>query len=176
MNCKEDIIEVMLSRRSIRKFADVPVQRAEIERILRLATDAPSAGNRQPWKMYAVSNEELKRKLMEAAYGQEFVYQAPWVVVVCALPERSAKRYGERGEKLYSIQDTAALVTYMMLLARACDLDTCWVGAFNEEAASAALNLPPNERPVAMIPIGHRAQEPKRPPRRDFNEVIEFRE
>lgn len=176
MNCREDVIEVILSRRSVRKFSDKPVKRAEIERILRMATDAPSAGNRQPWKMYAVSNEELKRKLMDAAFGQKFVYEAPWVIVVCAVPERSASRYGERGEKLYSIQDTASLVTYIMLLARACGLDTCWVGAFDENAASVALNLAPSERPVAMIPIGYRAQEPKKPPRRDFKEVIEFLE
>lgn len=172
-----ELIEAIRTRRSIRKYdssRDVPKQ--TIGEILELALNAPSAGNRQPWRLHVVRNPSLKKALCEAAFGQTYIEEAPWVICVVAVPEESGSRYGDRGRNLYCIQDTAALITYIMLIAREFGLDTCWIGAFDEEKANKILGLPAGQRCVAMLPIGH-ADEPRRDrPRKPLREILTYHE
>jgi len=131
-----------------------------VTKLLEAAIRAPSAGNCQPWYFFVVRNQEIKRALAHAALGQWFVSEAPVVIVVCAEPERSALRYGNRGTYLYSLQDTAAATEHLLLAAVASGLGACWVGAFDEEEASRALVLPSHLRPVAIVPIGYPTGRP----------------
>jgi len=80
-----DILEAIKTRRSIRKYQskDVPVE--TIEKILELALQAPSAGNRQPWRIHAVHNASMKEKLYNAAGKQQSLLEAPWVICVVAV-------------------------------------------------------------------------------------------
>jgi len=172
-----ELIEAIRTRRSIRKYdssRDVPKQ--TIEEILELALNAPSAGNRQPWRLHVVRNPSLKKALCEAAFGQTYIEEAPWVICVVAVPEESGSRYGDRGRNLYCIQDTAALITYIMLIAREFGLDTCWIGAFDEEKANKILGLPAGQRCVAMLPIGHAAEPRRDRPRKPLREILTYHE
>jgi nitroreductase len=153
-----DFWEVLAARHSVRAFhkeRDVPSE--VVTRLIQAAVRAPSAGNRQPWHFCVARDEATKRALAQAALNQWFLSEAPVVIVVCADPERSADRYGDRGRYLYSLQDTAAATQNLLLAAVASGLGACWVGAFNETAASRALNLPAHLRPVAIVPIGYPA-------------------
>jgi nitroreductase len=76
------------------------------------------------------------------------------VFVVCAEPERSAARYKDRGRDLYCYQDTAAAVENLLVAAEMLGYGACWVGAFDEEVARKALEIPKHLRPVAMVPVG----------------------
>ena len=154
-----DFWQALETRRSVRAFdreRDVPPE--TVTRLLEAAIRAPSAGNMQPWHFYVVRNEETKKALAQAALQQWFISDAPVVVVVCADPERSASRYGNRGRHLYYLQDTAAATQNLLLTVVASGLGACWVGAFDEEAAARALNLDPRLRPVAIVPIGYPAE------------------
>jgi nitroreductase len=150
-----DFWQVIDERHSVRHFepnVDVPPE--FVQRLLVAATRAPSAGNRQPWYFYVVRDPTVKSALAAAAYGQEFVSQAPVAIVVCSDAEQSAERYGQRGRELYCLQDTAAATAQILLAAVALGLGACWVGAFDEERAAGALDLPVRHRPVAILPIG----------------------
>ncbi|MCS7174396.1 nitroreductase family protein [Pseudothermotoga sp.] len=172
-----ELLDAIRTRRSIRKYeVGKDVSKETIQKILELALNAPSAGNRQPWRLHVVKNQLTKKALCEAAFGQKFLEEAPWVICVVAVPEESAARYGDRGRNLYCIQDTAALVTYIMLIAREFNLDTCWVGAFDENRANEILDLPAGQRCVAMIPIGYAAEPRKDRPRRSLGEIVVFHE
>jgi nitroreductase len=163
-----DTLEAIHRRRSVRKYRPEPVPEDDLRAILNAAISAPSAGNIQPWKFYIVREHGLRRALAEAAYGQTFIEEAPVCIVVVAIPEMSAKRYGDRGWGLYCIQDTAAAVQNILLASTALGYGTCWVGAFSEDAVVRVLNLPEGERPVAMVPVGKPAESPPpRPRRRD---------
>lgn len=168
----KDVIDCIKERRSIRRFKPDPVPEATIGRLLEAACAAPSAGNVQPWFFYCIYKDDLKQALARAALGQKFVAQAPVVIVVCADPERAATAYGERGRNLYCLQDTAAAVTNLMLAATGYGLGTCWVGAFSEAEVSRVLSLPPNLRPVAIIPVGYPDQTPAPRSRRSLEEVV----
>lgn len=172
-----DFWRVIEERRSMRNFdagCDVPPEM--VQRILGAAIRAPSAGNCQPWHFVVIRSEQTKGLLAEAAYGQWFIADAPVVIVVCADPARSAWRYGSRGVQLYCLQDTAAATEHILLAATAVGLGACWVGAFDERAASRALGLPTSLRPVAIVPIGYPAAHPYRTSRRSLKEVVTFGE
>ena len=93
-----DFWEVIEARYSVRQFDPArDVTPEEVERLLWAALRAPSAGNRQPWHFYVVRDPGTRHLLAQAAYGQRFVARAPVVIVVCAVPGRSAARSGSRG-------------------------------------------------------------------------------
>ncbi len=167
-----DILKVIKSRRSIRRFTNDPIPKEDLMQILEAAIWAPSAGNCQPWEFIIVENEETKRRIAEAALAQMWIASAPVVIVVCANIPRTSWRYGKRGETLYCIQDTAAAIQNMLLTAHALGYGTCWVGAFNEEAIRSVLSIPRHVRPVAIIPIGKPAESPSPPPRIPLTKVI----
>lgn len=169
-----DVFEAIKGRRSIRRFAPGDVKDEDLMKILEAAIWAPSAGNLQPWEFVVVRNAETKEALARAALNQWFVAEAPVVVVVCANIPRSASYYGERGEKLYCIQDTAAAIQNMLLAIHALGYGACWIGAFREEAVRKILELPLHLRPVAIIPIGVPGEKPTPPPRRPLKKVVHF--
>ena len=166
------IPEMIRERRSIRAFSDREVPEKEAELLVEAACLAPSAGNRQPWEFVIVRDDENKRRLAEAAYGQHFIAEAPVVFVVCADPSRSASRYGRRGIELYCLQDTAAAVQNLLLTAKANGLGSCWIGAFDEARAAEVVGAPRGVRPVAIVPVGYPAEGPLPRPRRRLSEVI----
>lgn len=148
------------TRRSVRSFKNKQVEEEKLDEIINAALCAPSAGNLQSRKFYVIRDEKTKKLIAEAAYGQQFIADAPVVFVVCA--DHSIKRaYGERGVSLYCIMDCAASVQNMLLTAHSLGLGGVWVGAFDEKEAIRILNPPEHLRPVAIVPLGYPAQIPK---------------
>ena len=150
----EDCMKVLENRKSVRRYSSTDVTEEDLQDILKAGFRAPSAGNKQPWRVVIVRKQETRKKLAMAAGGQGFVEQAPVVLVVCAVPHESAERYRERGATLYVLQDTAALTQSILLASYIKGYGTCWVGAFHEDQVSEIISLPAGMRPVAMIPIG----------------------
>lgn len=148
-----DFFGFLQSRSSVRKYRDEPVTREEVAYILKCAGTAPSAGNLESWDVVVVTDEETRTALAEAASGQEQVERAPVVFVVCANYVRSMSQYGERGI-LYGLEDATIACTYMMLAARAENLQACWTGAFDDDGVREILGLPPHTRPISLLAIG----------------------
>ena len=119
-----------------------PLTEEETDYILDCASTAPSAGNLEAWDVVVVTDEDARGALAEAAFDQAHIEKASTVFVVCANYVRSMSRYGERGI-LYAVQDATIACTYMMLAAHAKKLQTCWTGAFDEDAVREILDLPP---------------------------------
>jgi nitroreductase len=153
-----ELVDAIKGRRSIRGFQDTPVEASVIKEIIELSNLAPSAGNLQPRDFIIVKDEETKKNLAHAALDQDFLAEAPIVIVVCANYQRCSS-YGNRGRELYSLQDSAAAIQNMLLAVVDKGLSSCWVGAFDEHAVSTLLDLPSMIRPVALIPIGHSKEE-----------------
>jgi nitroreductase len=150
-----ELLDVIHLRRSTRSFTSQPVEEEKLDKILKSINAAPSAGNMQAYEVYLVQNPELQKALSAASYNQEFLFQAPLVLVFCAHPARNRERYSTRGEKLYAIQDATIACTFAMLAAHSLDLGSVWVGAFNDEAVHKIIGAPPGQQPVAMLPIGY---------------------
>ena len=167
-----DVFKAIKTRRSIRAFTDKPVTDREVKKLIEAARWAPSAGNIQPWEFIIVRDPKVKHDLCEAAMNQTLIEQASVVIVVCADPMQSSKRYGSRGINLYCLQDTAAAAQNILLTAHAAGLAACWIGAFNEEAAKGVIGVPDELRPIAIIPVGHPAEKPRARLRRSLDEIM----
>jgi nitroreductase len=171
-NASMDFFEIVKARRSIRLFTDRPVEEEKIERVLETALAAPSAGNLQAYKIYVVKSAEGRAVLAAAALGQDCVRTARVVLVFCTNAAQAAKKYGERGERLYALQDATIACTFAMLAIAELGLATVWVGAFREEAVWQALGSPAGLSPVAMLPIGYAGEEPAATSRRPLEKLV----
>ncbi len=169
-----NILQAVKDRRSIRNFHKKDIPEEIIDRLTEALIWAPSAGNLQARKFYFVRDAVIKKDLVSAALGQSFISEAPLVIVGCT-DSRISGRYGERGVALYSIQDVAASIMGMMLVAHENGLGTVWVGAFRENEVSKVLGLAENLRPVAIVPVGYPSRFPSPPRRVSKEEAIEFR-
>jgi nitroreductase len=164
--------EVVKQRRSVRAFTGALVEADKLAAILDAARLAPSAGNLQAYQVVVADDAGSKKALAAAALGQDFLAEAPVVLVFCASPQRSESKYGLRGTALYCIQDATIAACYAQLAAAAQGLASCWVGAFDEARVKAALRLPRQLRPISLLPIGYAAEAPERPQRRALDELV----
>lgn len=167
-----DFFDVVKERHSIRAYQPGAVEPEKLQQILQVVNCAPSAGNLQAYEVYLVEDAERKHALVKAGYDQEFLSQAPLVLVFCAHAARSEGRYGRRGVELYCIQDATIACTFAMLAATALGLSTVWVGALDEEAVRKLIGAPQAHRPVAMLPVGYAAERPRNRPRRSLEDLI----
>jgi nitroreductase len=167
-----DFFKIVEDRRSMRKYAEKPVEEEKLHKILETANRAPSAGNLQGYEIYVVRKLEQRQALVKAAWDQEFLAEAPVILIFCANPQRSAEGYGERGLSLYSIQDATIACTYAQLAAKAQGLDSVWVGAFDEKGVAEIAHIPPELRPITLLPVGYAGKEPRPRPRRELRDLI----
>ncbi len=168
-----EVREAIEKRKSVRKFTSKSVDIELIEELLYYANKAPSAGNLQARDFIIVTDEEQKEKLAIASYNQNFIKEAPIVVVFCANLNRISP-YGERGRKFYCLQDVAASIQNFLLVAVDAGLSTCWVGAFDDNEVCKILDLPPHIKPVAIVPVGYAGEEPYKTDRINIKELIHY--
>jgi len=174
--------EAIGQRRSGREFASEALGVQEISQLLWAAQGitsaeglraAPSAGACYPLELYLVCEQglflhkprkhvvakvnaaDLRRPLADAAYGQEFIAEAPISLVFAAVYRRTTSRYGERGMRYVHI-DVGHAAQNVHLQAEALGLASVPVGAFDDAAVAEVLGLPADQKPVYIIPIGRR--------------------
>ncbi len=138
---------------------------------------APSAGARYPLELYLVAYEvenlatgiynyypsahvlvrhadaDIREALATAAYTQPWVQDAPVVLVMAAAYERMTVRYGERGVR-YTDMEVGHAAQNVYLQAESLGLGTLSVGAFDDTEVQSLLQLPLQETPLLLMPIG----------------------
>lgn len=167
-----DFAHLVQSRRSVRAYLPRPIEPEERRTILEAARRAPSAGNLQAYEIIEVEERAALDQLVHAAGDQAFIAEAPIVLVFCALPERSAQTYGDRGAKLYCVQDATIACAYAQLAAAALGLASVWVGAFDEDRVRRAIGAGIDAVPVAILPIGHASAPGDATTRRDLSALV----
>lgn len=169
-----DVFEAIRGRRSIRSYIPAEIDPNQLRLVLEAAIWAPSAGNLQPWEFVVVDDRDIMKHLARASLNQMWMSESSAIIAVCADVDRTGAIYGERGRRLYAIQDCAAATQNMLLASYSLGLGTCWVGAFYEEEVRRILKLPANVRPLALIPIGQPGESPLPPARRSLREVVHY--
>jgi nitroreductase len=166
-----NVSEAIRTRRSIRNYLNKPIEKEKLLKILEAVRLSPSAANNQPWTFVVVTNLEARQNL-RAAYDREWFISAPVIIVACADPDKSWRKFD--GEEYWKV-DVAIAMQDLALAAWEEGLGTCWVGAFREDDVKKALGIPPNIRVVAMMPLGYPAEE-KGPVsnRKSLEEIIRY--
>ncbi|MGA3111143.1 MAG: nitroreductase family protein [Candidatus Bathyarchaeia archaeon] len=148
-----DFMDVVASRKSVRGYADKPVEEEKLSKVLEAARSAPSWANKQCCRYVVVKD---KAKIQELASGfNGWLKQAPVIVVACADPKDSGAHDGMN----YYLVDVGISMQQLVLAATDAELGTCWIGGFDEAKIKKALGIPENIKVVAMTPVGYPADK-----------------
>jgi len=165
-----DFQELILTRRSIRKFTDKKVSNEQINIMLQAAMYAPSARNEQPWHFIVIDNKDILLKIVRIHPYAMMLNEAPLAILVCA-DERLEKSSG------YWSTDCAAATQNILLSAHAMGLGSVWLGVYPREERMRDLSelfvLPENIFPFSIVAIGY-PNENKEHPQRFNSERIHY--
>lgn len=146
----------IFKRRSIRKYKDKKIEEEKIEKLLKAAAAAPSAGNEQPWHFVVIRDRDTLNHLAEVHPYAKMLKDAPLAVAVCGDLNK------QRHEGFW-VQDCAAATQNILLEAVSLDLGAVWIGAYpnekREKVVSETLGVPENIKTVSLISIGYPAEE-----------------
>jgi len=174
--------EALKNRRSVRAFSEGSLSLDQMTQLLWAAqgithdTDhrtTPSAGALYPLEVYVIAGrvtdlpagiyhyQPMDHRLDLIAWGdhraslssQAWVAKAPGVIVITGVYERTRKKYGDRAERYVHLEAGAAAEN-ALLQAVALNLGSTFVGAFDDTLVKKVLNLPENEQPLAILPVG----------------------
>jgi coenzyme F420-0:L-glutamate ligase / coenzyme F420-1:gamma-L-glutamate ligase len=195
-----DPAELISTRRSIRRYEEMPVTDAVIERILEAAVSAPSAHNRQPWRFAVIKASPVKSRLARAmadrlredrsrdgdpadvieadvARSMARINGAPAIIVVCLTVEEMDRYPDARrtaAEHQMAVQGTAMAMQNLLLAAHALDLGASVMCAplFCPDTVRTALALPDDWEPQALVTLGLPANEGKPRHRKPLGDVV----
>lgn len=198
---RDDFLNLLLQRRSVRKYEDRPVPSRLLEDILKAAVSAPSAHNAQPWHFVVILNGDLRKNLsttMAKRYALDMAVRkvssdtiekkikrsveifshAPVLVIAFLTAERLRPAKGQHAmtERVMGIQSVALACGQLMLAATVAGLATCWFSAplFCMNEIIDTLNLKRSWEPQAMITLGYPAEDPSPKKRRSLRQVRSY--
>ena len=145
--------KIINERHSVRKYQKEEIPDEVVRKITYLASKAPSAGGLKSYTVFVAKGKDVK-ELAKLAHHQNWIANASLIFVICIDPQRSGKRYGNRGKELYCIQDATLHGAYLDLLFVSRGYGTCWVGAFDENKVREYLSLPNYLIPISFLVVG----------------------
>jgi nitroreductase len=163
-----DFWELIYSRYSVRAYRPDAILPEMLEEILQAACLAPTAANRQPFKIIVMRTEGRQQELL-SIYPREWFVQAPLILAICGDPAAGWVRQDGRA---YYVVDAAIAMDHLILAAASLGLGTCWVANFDPAAARRILGLPPEIDPVAFTPLGYPADQPRAKERKSLQELV----
>lgn len=174
--------ECILTRRSVRKFLDKPVDRETIEQVIALAAYAPSWKNTQISRYIAIEDQAVLDAICRdflPEHNANIVSGAPLLVAQTFLKSRSGfERDGsyttERGDGWQHYDCGIAAQTFC-LAAHDAGLGTVIMGIFPHKELGAFLNVPEDQELMALIAVGWPDQEPAAPKRKDVETLLSWR-
>ena len=150
-------IDLAKNRFSSRKFLDKPVEKEMLLKVLEAGRVAPSAMNKQPWHFVVITKEESLSEICEC-YDRDWLKAAKAIIVICGDHSQAWRR---ADGKIHTDVDTSIAIDHMTLAATDLGLATCWICKFDVMKCVKALGLPDGVEPIALLPIGYPAVEPK---------------
>lgn len=140
------LVDVILSRRSVRRYQKKEIPRDAMDKILEAGRQAPSAMNRQPWHFIVVTSNESKKELSKWLFTKH-IKDSPVTIVGCA-------KTGFLDRK-WSIIGTSIALQNMVIAAWALGIGSCWIGGFKEDKVKELLEIPDKWKIVALVTLGY---------------------
>jgi len=163
-----DFFETIAARYSVRGYKPDPVPGELLDQVLEAARRAPTAANRQPFRLVVVETKGREDELARV-YGRGWFTQAPLVIGVVAVPAEAWRRMDE---KPYDEVDATIAMDHLILAATALGLGTCWIAAFDPAAAREVFGLPGDVEPIAFTPLGWPDKAAANTDRRPLDDLV----
>ncbi len=165
-----DVIRVIKERYSVRAYKSEPVEEKKLLAILNAARLAPTASNRQPFKVIVIHTQGREEEL-STIYPKKWFVQAPLILCVCGLSDSAWVR---KDGRQYLYVDAAIVMDHMILAAHNLGLGTCFVASFDELNARTVLGIPDQAEPILFTPLGYPADTPKVKDRKELAEIVRY--
>ena len=165
-----DVFKAIKSRYSVRGYKHDPVSDADLAQVLEAALQAPTAANRQPFRIIVIHTAGREEELARI-YGRRWFLSAPLVLAVVAVPGEAWRRMDD---KPYHEVDATIAMDHMVLAATALGLGTCWIAAFDPAAARDVLGLPDDVELVAITPLGYPDKASANTGRKPLEEIVKY--
>jgi nitroreductase len=163
--------ELIATRYSVRAYRPDPVEDEKLQTVLEAARLAPTAANRQPIQLIVMRTagreEEIKK-----IYRRSWFVQAPLVIAVCTISSQAWVRESDKFNA--RLIDAAIVADHLILAATNLGLGTCWIAAFNVEAARNVLQLPDEAEPVIFTPLGYPADQSGLKIRKPLTDLVRY--
>jgi nitroreductase len=160
--------DLIRRRYSVRAYRPDPVPEEALARILEAGRLAPTAANRQPFRIVVLDTAGRKETLARV-YSRPWFLQAPVVLCVCGVPGEAWVR--QDGRSHLDI-DAAIVMDHLVLAATDEGLGTCWIANFDVAAAREAFEVRPGEVPLLLTTLGYAADQPKPRERRSLDSLV----
>lgn len=164
-----NLFNVMLNRRSQRKFENKVVEEWKLDMIFAAADTAPTAGGFQGFEIYHIKNEGSRKRLVEAANNQPYV-NAPVVLVFCMNPKRVKLNFTTETIRKFSQQDATLAAAYSQLAAHALGLSSIWIGMLDEKKIMEILGT--DLSPSSILCLGYPVKILLPKPKRNLKDLI----
>ncbi len=165
-----DVLETIASRYSVRSYTVEAVSDEALNAVLEAARLAPTADNRQPFRLLVIHTTNRRQELARI-YSRRWFSQPPLVLVVVAVPGEAWRRMDGM---CYDTVDATIVMDHVILAAASLGLGTCWVADFDPSAAREVLGLPDDVEPIAFTPLGHPARLPTRKRRLALEALVKY--
>jgi len=165
-----DLFEAIATRYSVRGYRPDPIDDETLARVLEAARRAPTAANRQAFRIVVVQTKGREDELLRV-YGRRWFVQAPLVLAMVAVPAEAWRRMDD---KPYDEVDATIAMDHLVLAATALGLGTCWIAAFDPQAAREVLGLPDDVEPIAFTPLGLPDKPSAATGRRPLEELVRY--
>jgi len=194
-----EVYDAIQKRRSVRQYRPDKIPEGILNKLLSAMRLAPSGGNRQPYKFIVIQSDETKKKVAAACRwyparpnGQEFISEAPVVIVACGSDKEAVIRYYQDDKAFLALGeaiadklgldtlayqslmplDLAIALDHLTLMATAEGLGTCWVAALDERELKQLLSVPEDWKVLAVMPIGYPISWPQPRPRKPLDQIV----
>ena len=153
--------ELILNRRSIRKYTTEPVSPDDVQKILAAGLVAPTSKNKRAWEFIVVENKETIERLSQFKPNYQTSLDNPAFAVVVSVDSTETDAW---------IEDASVASSFMMLQATDLGLGSCWVqvrgrfdagGVPSEEYVQEVLGIPENFSVLCILTFGHKDEERK---------------
>lgn len=155
------LVDIILSRRSIRRYEQRPIPEETMRLILEAGRNAPSAVNRQPWHFIVVTDQELKEKLSKWRYTR-FLKDSAAVIVGCGEASR------------WATIDVSIALENMVIAAWSLGVGSCWIGGFREKEVKELLGIPDKVKVIALLSLGYPAEQPAPRRKKPLEEIVHY--
>ena len=162
--------ELIQKRYSVRAYRSTPVEEEKLLEVLEAARLAPTAANRQSFQII-VLNTEGREEELNRIYKAKWFTQAPLIIGAVGVP---AGNWTRKDGKNYNDLDVGIVMDHLVLAAANAGLGTCWIGAFDPDAAREVLGLPDDIEPIVFTPLGYPADEPSTKRRKPLSDLVRY--
>ena len=163
------MLSLIKTRRSVRKYKDQPISDSDLKKILEAGRWAPSGANLQPWRFIVIQDKALIKQIGEFCYfsliKSRHVSEAATVIIICG----DSRTMGNTWEK-----DCMIAGTNMTLMAAALEIGSCWIGAFNESEIKHLISVPDYLKVIALISLGYASHPVSPPPRLPLEDIVYY--